>query len=97
MLALLAGPHGADRYTELVDPMWTSADRATVVRTQRTTPRSVTLWLQPNHGGSAAGSAATRGEGSTAFRAGQFVSVTVEIDGGRHTRCYSPANAEESP
>lgn len=118
LLALLAGPHGVDRYTELVDPMWTSEDRATVVRVQRSTPRSVTLWLRPNHAASAGRSAATRGEGSAgrspatrgegsagrsaatrgegppAFRAGQHLTVTVEIDGRRHIRCYSPANAE---
>lgn len=80
-LSLLAGPHGVDRYTEILDPMWTSEDRAVVVRVQRSTPRSVTLWLQPNHA-------------APAFRAGQYVTVTVEIDGRRHTRCYSPANAE---
>lgn len=80
LLALLAGPHGVDRYTELVDPMWTTENRATVVRVQRSTPRSVTLWLRPNH--------------PCTFRAGQFVTVTVEIGGRRYTRCYSPANAE---
>ncbi len=81
LLGLLTGPHGVDRYTELVDPMWTTEDRATVVRVRRSTPRSVTLWLRPNH--PVAG-----------HRAGQFVTLTVEIDGRRHTRCYSPANAE---
>ena len=83
LLALLAGPHGVDRYTELVDPMWTTENRATVVRVQRSTPRSVTLWLRPNH--------------PARFRAGQYLNVTVEIDGRRHTRCYSPANAEGVP
>jgi ferredoxin-NADP reductase len=86
LLALLAGPHGVDRYTELFDPMWTSEQRATVVRVQRSTPRSVTLWLQSNH--------PTRGGDTERFRAGQYVTVTVEVDGRRHTRCYSPANAE---
>ncbi|MFN8071540.1 MAG: iron-sulfur cluster-binding domain-containing protein [Mycobacterium sp.] len=81
LLGLLAGPHGVDRYTELVDPMWTSEDRATVVRVSRSKPRSVTLWLRPNHP-------------RAGFRAGQFHTVTVEIDGRRHSRCYSPANAE---
>ena len=94
MLALLAGPHGVDRYTELVDPMWTSEDRATVVRVQRSTPRSVTIWLQPNHVGTAGRSAATREDDPAGFRAGQYVTVTVEIDGRRHSRCYSPANGE---
>jgi ferredoxin-NADP reductase len=79
LLRLIAGPHGVDRYTELVDPMWTSEDRATVVRVRRS-GRNLTVWLQPNH--------------PVAFTAGQYLPVTVEIDGRRHTRCYSPANAE---
>lgn len=82
LFGLLAGPHGVDRYTELVDPMWTSEVRATVVRVRRS-PRSVTMWLQTNH--------------PVPFRAGQYLTVTVEIDGRRHTRCYSPANAEGGP
>lgn len=82
LLGLLAGPHGVDRYTELVDPMWTTESRATVVRVRRS-GRSLTLWLQPNH--------------AIGFRAGQYLTVTVEIDGRRHTRCYSPANAAPGP
>jgi ferredoxin-NADP reductase len=84
LVDLLTGPHGVDRYTELMDPTWTLSEaRAKVVAVRRTTPRSVTLILAPN----------------AAFpvhilRAGQYVSVTVEVDGRRHTRCYSPANAE---
>ncbi len=83
LLGVLAGPHGVDRYTELVDPMWTSEVRASVVRVRRTTPRTVTLWLQPNH--------------PVRFTPGQYLTVTVEIDGRRHTRCYSPANAAPVP
>lgn len=79
---LLLGPHGTDRYTELVDPMWTSESRATVVAVRRATPRSVTLRLAPNH--------------PVSWRAGQHLNVTVEVDGRRRTRCYSPANAEDS-
>jgi len=78
LVRLLAGPHGVDRYTELVDPMWTSEDRATVVRVRRSR-RDVTLWLRPNH--------------PAVFSAGQYFTVTVEIDGRRHSRCYSPANS----
>jgi len=33
---------------------------------------------------------------SDTLRAGQYVNLSVEIDGRRHTRCYSPANAEGS-
>ena len=79
---LLLGPHGPDRYTEIVDPMWTTETRATVVRIRHSTPRTVTLWLQPNR--------------PVTWRAGQHLAVTVEVDGRRYTRCYSPANAEGS-
>ncbi len=87
LLDLLTGPHGVDRYTELLAPTWTLNEaRARVLEVRRTTPRSVTLILAPN----------------VAFphhtvRAGHYVSVTVEIDGRRHSRCYSPANAEGAP
>lgn len=83
MLGLLAGPHGIDRYTELVDPMWTSEHRATVVRVRGSGPRSLTLWLVPNH--------------PIEFRAGQYLTLSIEIEGRRHSRCYSPANAEGAP
>ena len=52
---------------------------------RRTTPRSVTLVLAPNDAFTDTG---------RSLRAGQYVNLTVEIDGRRHTRCYSPANAE---
>jgi ferredoxin-NADP reductase len=85
LVDLLTGPHGVDRYTELVDPTWTlGTARARVLAARRTTPRSVTLTLEPN--------AAFPG-----FTAGQHVTVAVEINGRRHTRCYSPANAEGGP
>lgn len=85
LLDLLTGPHGVDRYTELVAPTWTLGDaRAKVTDVRRTTPRSVTLTLTPNDTFLA----------THTVRAGQYVNLTVEIDGRRHTRCYSPANAE---
>lgn len=85
---LLTGPHGVDRYTELLDPTWTARQaRAKVIDVRRTTPRSITLTLAPN---------AAFGPGAMP-KAGQYLSVTVEIDGRRHTRCYSPANAEGEP
>ncbi len=88
LVNLLTGPHGVDRYTEQVDPTWTLAEaRAKVVDVRRNTPRSVTLVLAPND--------AFAGSGRT-LRAGQYVNLTVEVDGRRHTRCYSPANAEGS-
>lgn len=82
LLDLLTGPHGVDRFTELVDPTWTRGDaRGRIVAVRRSTPRSVTLTLEPNHA-------------FTGFRAGQHINVSVEIDGRRRTRPYSPANAE---
>jgi ferredoxin-NADP reductase len=76
---LLVGPHGIDRYLELIRPGLTVRDaRAEVVDVRRQTARSVTLSLRPN-------------EAWEGFRAGQFVSVGVEIDGVRRTRTYSPA------
>lgn len=85
LLDLLTGPHGVDRYTELVAPTWTLGEaRAKVTDVRRSTPRSVTLTLTPNDTFLAAHT----------VRAGQYVNLAVEIDGRRHTRCYSPANAE---
>ncbi|GFG51776.1 hypothetical protein CQY20_10920 [Mycolicibacterium agri] len=84
LLELLTGPHGVDRYTELVDPTWTRSEaRAKVVAVRRQTPRSVTLTLEPNRA-------------FTGFRAGQHINLTVEIDGRRRTRCYSPASAQSA-
>ena len=83
LVNLLTGPHGVDRYTELVAPTWTRGEgRAKVVDVRRTTPRSVTLVLAPNE--AFAGT----------VKAGQYVNLSVEIDGRQHTRCYSPTNAE---
>jgi stearoyl-CoA 9-desaturase NADPH oxidoreductase len=88
LLDLLTGPHGVDRYTELVAPTWTLGEaRAKVVDVHRTTPRSVTLTLAPNESFTS----------THTIKAGQYVNLTVDIDGRRHTRCYSPANAEGSP
>lgn len=84
LVDLLTGPHGVDRYTELVTPMWTVREaRAKVVAVRRATPRSVTLTLTPN-------------AAFTGFSAGQHINLAVEIDGRRRTRCYSPANAEDA-
>jgi stearoyl-CoA 9-desaturase NADPH oxidoreductase len=82
LVDLLCGPHGIDRYLELIRPDLTLHEaRAEVVSVRRQTDRSVTLTLRPN--------AAWAG-----LRAGQFVAVGVEIDGVRQTRTYSPAGSE---
>ncbi|MBV8790081.1 MAG: ferredoxin reductase [Mycobacterium sp.] len=88
LVDLLTGPHGVDRYTELVAPTWTLGEhRAKVIDVQRTTSRSVTLTLAPNDSFTSANT----------VKAGQYVNLTIDIDGRRHTRCYSPANAEGTP
>ena len=82
LIDVLVGPHGIDRYLELIRPELTVRDaRAKVIDVRRQTPRSVTVTLKPNSAWSG-------------FRAGQFVRVGVEIDGVRRTRTYSPACSE---
>jgi ferredoxin-NADP reductase len=84
LVDLLVGPHGIDRYLELVHPAMTVKDaRAQVTAVRRQTSRSVTLTLRPN-------------DAFTGFRAGQFVRIGVEIDGIRRTRTYSPASSEHA-
>ncbi len=84
LLEALAAPHGVDRYLELIRPWWSlHAARAEVADVRRQTGDSVTLTLRPN-------------ENWQGFSTGQFVRLTVEIDGVRHTRCYSPACSEHA-
>jgi stearoyl-CoA 9-desaturase NADPH oxidoreductase len=80
----LTTPHGVDRYVELVRPAFSLHEvRAEVVAVRRATQRSVTLTLRPN-------------DNWQGFRAGQFVRLSTEIDGVRHTRTYSPASSEHT-
>jgi ferredoxin-NADP reductase len=82
VLDLLVGPHGIDRYLELIRPDLTVHEaRAEVTRIRRQTARSVTLTLRPN-------------AAWTGFRAGQFVKIGMEIDAVRRTRTYSPASSQ---
>jgi stearoyl-CoA 9-desaturase NADPH oxidoreductase len=82
VLEALAYPHGVDRYVELVRPLLVKRDvRAEVVAVRHQTPKSVTLTLRPN-------------ENWRGLRAGQFVGLSVDVDGVRETRPYSPAGSE---
>ncbi len=84
LLEALAYPHGIDRYVELVRPLLVKRDvRAEVTAVRHQTPKSVTLTLRPN-------------DNWRGLRAGQFVGVSVEIDGVRETRPYSPAGSEHA-
>ena len=85
LVDLLVGPHGIDRYLELIRPEITVRDaRARVLEVRHQTARSVTLTLRPNSAWSG-------------FKAGQFIRVGVEIGGVRRSRTYSPACSERSP
>jgi len=78
----LTTPHPLDRYLELAGPMLTARElRARVARVDRSVPGSLKLTLRPTRQWSG-------------FLAGQFVQLGVVIDGVRHTRCYSPVNAQ---
>jgi ferredoxin-NADP reductase len=82
LVDLLLGPHGVDRYLELIRPELTIGEaRARIAGVERQTPRSVTLQIRPNRAWAG-------------FRAGQFIRVGVEINGVRRTRTYSPASSE---
>jgi stearoyl-CoA 9-desaturase NADPH oxidoreductase len=84
LLDALAYPHGVDRYVELVRPLLVRREaRAEVIAVRHQTPKSVTLTLRPN-------------ESWRGVRAGQFVGVSVEIDGVRETRPYSPAGSQQA-
>jgi ferredoxin-NADP reductase len=79
LLDVLTGPHGVDRYVELVSPAFSLREvRAEITGVRHPTADSVTLTLRPN-------------DNWQGFAPGQFVRLTVEIDGVHHTRCYSPA------
>ncbi|WP_216208636.1 ferredoxin reductase [Amycolatopsis aidingensis] len=78
----LLTPHGMDRYLELLDPMLVRREiRGVVTAVRRQTADTVTLTVRPSR--------AWRG-----FSAGQYVRVSVDIDGVRRTRCYSPTCSE---
>ncbi len=82
LVDLLLGPHGVDRYLELIRPSMTVSDaRGEVVAVRRQTGRSVTLTVRPNRAW-------------TGFTAGQFVRAGFEIGGVRRTRTYSPASSQ---
>jgi ferredoxin-NADP reductase len=77
----LTTPHGVDRYLEVFNPLWAVNEvRAHVSAVRHQTTDSVTLSLRPNRNWQG-------------FRAGQYVRLSVEINGVRRTRCYSPANS----
>ncbi|MFW6067193.1 MAG: ferredoxin reductase [Myxococcota bacterium] len=82
LLEAMTAPHGVSRYLEAIDPAWSlDEDRAQVLDIRRETEDAVTLVLRPL-------------SAPVPFRAGQFVPLTVEVDGVRRTRCYSLSCSE---
>ncbi|MFM9378484.1 ferredoxin reductase [Gordonia sp. VNK21] len=78
-----ATPYPVDRYLEFVSPMLTWREhRAQITHVTRRTDRTVTVHLQPTRGW----------DGHVA---GQYIEVSVIIDGVRHRRYFSPAGAEK--
>jgi len=81
LLSALTTPSPLDRYLESINPDWSLRDvRAEVTEVRRQTAKSVTLTLRPN-------------DNWRGFESGQFVWVTVEIDGIWRKRTYSVANS----
>ena len=81
LVDLLLGPHGVDRYLELISPARTVTEaRAEVTAIRRQTARSVTLTMRPNRAW-------------PGCAAGQFVRAGFELGGVRRTRTYSPAGS----
>ena len=85
LVRALTYPHSLDHYIELSSPAFSlSRIFARVVQVVRETPDVVTLVLRPNRN-------------FPGYRAGQFVALTVEIDGVRHTRCFSLSSSPLGP
>jgi ferredoxin-NADP reductase len=81
LIETIAGPHGIDSYLEQISPTLVLGEcRATVTAVDRGTEGATTLRLRANRAWSG-------------IAAGQFVQLSVEIDGVRRVRCYSPASA----
>jgi stearoyl-CoA 9-desaturase NADPH oxidoreductase len=79
----LSYPHSVDQYLQLSSRVL-SVDtiRAEVIGITRETSDVVTLTISPN-------------DNFRGYQAGQYVALTVEIDGVRHTRCFSISSAPE--
>lgn len=83
LVAGLTRPRHIDDYLQLVDPSWSVEEvRARVVGIRSEAGQATSLLLKPN-------------ENWRGFRAGQFVQLSVTIDGVRYTRCFSLSSAPE--
>lgn len=80
---VLAWPHSPESYLDLLAPkVGGKAIMASVKAVRQETHRAVSLVLEPNH----------RWPGHVP---GQFVSLTVTLNGRRHTRCFTISGLED--
>lgn len=79
---MMAWPHSPESYLEFLAPkVGGQAIKATIKDVQQQTPRAVSLVLQPNHRW-------------TGYQPGQYVTLTVSINGRRHSRCFTVSHTE---
>jgi ferredoxin-NADP reductase len=82
-VSAMCTPHAVDDYLELLDPAWSlHMVRARIVAIEAESDHATSLWLMPN-------------ENWRGFRAGQYVAISVHVDGVRYTRCFSISSAPE--
>jgi ferredoxin-NADP reductase len=80
---ILTWPHRPESYLEFLAPkVGGEAIKATVKTVRQESPRAVSLVLQPNHRW-------------TGHVPGQYVSLTVSLNGRRHTRCFTVSGSEQ--
>lgn len=84
VLPLLRRPAPTDAYRTLLDPMWSRDARGRIESVRPLTATASVVRIRTNR--------AWRGH-----RAGQFVTLGLEIDGVRHQRCYSITSVPNGP
>ena len=85
VVAAACTPHHVDQYLSLFEPTWSLRDvRARIVGVQKEYGDAVSIFLVPN-------------ENFRGFAPGQYVRLSVTVDGVRHTRCFSISSAPHEP
>lgn len=80
---ILTWPHSPESYLEFLMPqVGGKSIKATVKAVRQETPRAVSLVLEPNHRW-------------TGHKPGQYVSLTVSLNGRRHSRCFTVSGLED--
>lgn len=76
LLGQLASPLDLDAYLSLLNPRWGTRLRGVIERIEPVTAEAASITIRP-------------GRSWAGHRAGQFVTLGVDVDGVRHHRCYS--------